>query len=392
MSTPGDSLDVADVMQRATAALAKGEAVQARDLLDRVIAAKRADASVWLSMAHARGLLGDMTGKALAIDQALTAAPRDLRALLAKADHLFESGDARGASAYYTAALQHLPHFNALPAQLQQGLRRAEAALAQLVRDLEDHVRGYLETSGVKPEKAPARFRNAVDILFDKKRPYVQEPRYLYYPELPQIQFYEREQFGWLDAVEAAAADVREELQAVIGVEFTPYITQSANRPKSSQRGLTDNLDWSAYFLRKDSADQPGAARCPRTMAALAGAPLTQIPNRAPSILFSKLAAGAHIPPHTGMINARLICHLPLIVPPGCEFRVGNDVRMWEQGKCWVFDDTIEHEAWNKSDQTRVILIFDVWNPLLTPAERDLIETMMAALNEYGDAAAYSPR
>jgi aspartyl/asparaginyl beta-hydroxylase (cupin superfamily) len=52
-------------------------------------------------------------------------------------------------------------------------------------------------------------------------------------------------------------------------------------------------------------------------------------------------------------------------------------------GQAWVFDDTIEHEAWNDSDDTRTILIFDVWNPYLTAAERDLVCAMMAAKNAF---------
>ena len=81
--------------------------------------------------------------------------------------------------------------------------------------------------------------------------------------------------------------------------------------------------------------------------------------------------------------NARLIVHLPLILPANCRFRVGNDTRDWRTGEAWVFDDTIEHEAWNDSDEVRVILIFDVWNPLLSEAERLLVTAMMNALNAY---------
>ena len=69
------------------------------------------------------------------------------------------------------------------------------------------------------------------------------------------------------------------------------------------------------------------------------------------------------------MLNTRLICHLPLIVPPGCGFRVGNETREWEEGKLLIFDDTIEHEAWNESDQDRVVLIFDIWRPELSEAD-----------------------
>ena len=90
----------------------------------------------------------------------------------------------------------------------------------------------------------------------------------------------------------------------------------------------------------------------------------------APTAMFSLLRPGARITPHNGMFNTRLICHLPLIVPPGCGFRVGNEIREWEVGKLIVFDDSIEHEAWNDSDRDRVVLIFDVWRPELSAQER----------------------
>ena len=118
-------------------------------------------------------------------------------------------------------------------------------------------------------------------------------------------------------------------------------------------------------------------------MEALADAPLTRIPGRTPSGLFSKLAASAHIPPHTGMLNARLICHLPLIVPEGCAFRVGNDVRSWKVGAAWAFDDTIEHEAWNKGTADRYILIFDIWRPELDVQERACVSALCQAIDAY---------
>jgi aspartyl/asparaginyl beta-hydroxylase (cupin superfamily) len=65
-----------------------------------------------------------------------------------------------------------------------------------------------------------------------------------------------------------------------------------------------------------------------------------------------------------------------LVVPPDCGFRVGAETREWKEGQCWAFDDTIEHEAWNNSDQPRTILILDVWNPLLTEAEREFVRRL----------------
>ena len=99
--------------------------------------------------------------------------------------------------------------------------------------------------------------------------------------------------------------------------------------------------------------------------------------------MFSQLKAGAHIKPHTGFVNTRLIVHVPLIVPPGCKFRVGNEVREWERGKAWVFDDTIEHEAINTSNRTRVVLIFDIWRPELTEEERRLVAATLEAMDAY---------
>ena len=95
--------------------------------------------------------------------------------------------------------------------------------------------------------------------------------------------------------------------------------------------------------------------------------------------MFSLLAPHTRIPPHTGVANTRLVCHLPLIVPPGCGFRVGETIREWREGEAFVFDDTIEHEAWNDSDQLRVVLILDLWPPALSEAERVAVSAAIGA-------------
>ena len=127
-------------------------------------------------------------------------------------------------------------------------------------------------------------------------------------------------------------------------------------------------------------------ARCPQTAAVLSALPQVDVPGRGPTAFFSLLEARTTIPAHTGVANTRLTVHLPLIVPPGCRFRVGGETREWRAGTAWVFDDTIEHEAWNDSDAARAVLIFDVWNPQLTSLERDLVRAATVALVEYSDA------
>jgi aspartyl/asparaginyl beta-hydroxylase (cupin superfamily) len=108
--------------------------------------------------------------------------------------------------------------------------------------------------------------------------------------------------------------------------------------------------------------------------------------------MFSLLRPKTRIPAHNGVTNSRLVTHLPLIIPEGCRFRVGNDIRQWVPGKAWVFDDTIEHEAWNDSERLRVVLIFDIWHPDLTPPERAMITAMMAGMNTFvGESGAFDP-
>jgi aspartyl/asparaginyl beta-hydroxylase (cupin superfamily) len=147
---------------------------------------------------------------------------------------------------------------------------------------------------------------------------------------------------------------------------------------------MMDNPDWSAFYLWKNGEPvAENAARCPRTLEALRDVPLARVPNRSPSILFSLLRPGTRIPPHHGLVNTRLICHLPLIVPGRCRFRVGNEVREWEQGRAWAFDDTIEHEAANDSSETRVILLFDIWRPELTAEEQGLVSGLFESIDAH---------
>jgi aspartyl/asparaginyl beta-hydroxylase (cupin superfamily) len=187
-----------------------------------------------------------------------------------------------------------------------------------------------------------------------------------------------------MDALEAATADMRAELQGLLAGPnvFSPYIESEANVPVDRTHPLLDSADWTASYLCRDGKIIPEIAdRCPRTMAAVAHAPLERIKGRAPFILFSKLTPGAWIRPHTGFLNTRLVCHLPVIVTEKCWFRVGADVRGWEEGKCFAFNDTIEHEARNEGQGTRTVLIFNIWRPELTEEERHLVTALMESID-----------
>jgi aspartyl/asparaginyl beta-hydroxylase (cupin superfamily) len=205
------------------------------------------------------------------------------------------------------------------------------------------------------------------------------------------VQFYDRDAFPWAAELEAAFPAIREELGAVLSeaAPFTPYVERTPDRPDTDGR-LTGSLDWSAFFLWKAGALLPdNAARCPRTVAAIEAIPLYGVPGRTPNVLFSRLTPGAHIPPHTGFINTRLICHLPLIVPEGCAFRVGNETRPWREGELLAFDDTIEHEAWNRGASDRTVLIFDVPRPEMSAEEHALVAALFEAVDSFGPAPAW---
>jgi aspartate beta-hydroxylase len=147
---------------------------------------------------------------------------------------------------------------------------------------------------------------------------------------------------------------------------------------------LNHSRRWSAFYLWRDGKPmEEHLRRCPRTAQLLACLPLLDIPGYAPTAFFSILDAKSHIPAHTGVTNTRVIVHMPLIIPPACRFRVGSTTREWRPGEAWVFDDSIEHEAWNDSDVPRAILILDVWNPYLTTAERDLVSATVTGIARY---------
>lgn len=371
------------------AALQSNDALTARQHFEQLVAVSQADASVWCALAMACQRLGDTAAVLAAVDKALAFDQYNLTALIIKGDYLVAVGDARAAGSFYGAAVALAARVANLPPTLAGAVRRAEVARDRINQDIENHLRRRLAVMGYDEKRSSNRFTHSLDLLSGKKHPYYQQPRAYLFPELPHIQFYTRETFAWLDAIEAVTDDICAELLGVLSRRdaFVPYIQSSTSGP-GRPHNLLNSLDWSAFFLWKDGAVVPENARqCPKTLAALEAAPLARIRGRTPSILFSLLKPGAHIEPHNGFLNSRLICHLPLIVPPGCRFRVGNDVREWQKGKAWVFDDTIEHEAWNSGSETRVVLIFDIWRPELTEEERMLVSALLEAIDTYGGVA-----
>src|SRR6266853_2253915 len=192
-------------------ALRQGDARKARESFEGIIAAGQADASAYLGLAYACAGLKDHPAARAAVDRALALEPRNLRALIMKADYLAALGDARAASSFYRAAVSSAPPPDQLPADLRSELARAEALCGRYAAQFEAFLRQRL-ARGLAEENSTGRFRDSLDILTGSKKIYLQEPRQYFFPGLPQIQFYERGDFPWLDRVEPATADIRAEL------------------------------------------------------------------------------------------------------------------------------------------------------------------------------------
>ena len=366
-----------------------GDVAGARTLLERLVSEMPGHLPYWLSLAAALRALGCCEEEFDVLERALTLDPTHLVVLLQKGALLDLMHKPRSAAAVYSHALQTLAPGTALPAAIEAHVRHAEKRVRDNAAELADLIDARLGRLPRVERTASShlRFDRCLDRVLGRRRIYTPEPTSMLFPYLRNYEFYERELFPWLGDLESAAGSIRDELLGVLSADqqgIEPYIAFSESLPLRQWRDLNHSRRWSAYFLwNQGRREEAHLARCPSTAAVLSALPQVDIPGRGPTAFFSILEAHTQIPPHSGVTNARLTVHLPLIVPPSCRFRVGGEVRDWRAGTAWVFDDTIEHEAWNDSDSPRAILIFDVWHPELTALERDLLREMILTLTEY---------
>ena len=362
--------------QQGIAALQRGDARAARPCFETIAASGQANVQMWLLLAQSCDMLDDRAAARAALGDVLKLDANNPYALVMMAETLGRDGDDRAAFGWYGRALDAATLYPQLPPDLMQRLDRAQAEVAAIQGRFAATMHRALADAGVDTAGTGERFGEALAILTGQTRAFVQEPTNFYFPGLPQRAFYDPAEFAWTAALEAAMPAIRAEAQAVLAnrAGVSPYVEAPPDRPAKAH-SLMNDPRWSAFHLFREGQPLAGNAdRCPATMAALAGLPqgqtMPRITGRSPMALFSILAPGTHIKPHSGMLNTRLICHLPLIVPPDCRLRVGNHTRAVEAGKMIIFDDSIEHEAWNDSDDVRVVLIFEIWRPELTAAER----------------------
>ena len=374
------------LVQTGLAALQQNKPREAQKAFDQLIDQNVVNASIWLGKAYACRDLNDFSAMLEALDKSLALEPRNPRAFIIKATHFDKLGDLTAASAFYRKALSVAPPPAQTPADLKPELERSKQRCEALTVEFSNHLDRQIMPLIAEAGDSARRVMHSMDLITGKRQRYVSQPKNYYFPELPNIQFADATAFSWVKELESATNDIRTELSGLLKRDgaFNPYVTGEENRPLSDPHGMLKNNDWSAFYLWKDGkVVVENAALCPETMAALSCVPYAQIEGRSPNILFSSLKPNSKIPPHHGLINTRFICHLPLIVPNGCGFRVGNETREWQEGKVWIFDDTIEHEAWNNSDETRYILLFEIWRPELSELEQKLVTNLYQAIDSY---------
>jgi tetratricopeptide (TPR) repeat protein len=374
--------NTADLMAQADLAAGSGDLERAQELLGEAAQLETNDLSLLLKLAGIQRATGSPELALATVHRALAVDPRDFTALLMRASLLDRLDHAEAPEAWAHAMAQKPA--GEPPTQLAQVITQGEQRVAKWQEGRDRRLRAAMHSA---EDGADGELRQRLDRfrsnILRKTRPYHSEPTHFHYPGLSELEFHPRGRFPWLETLEAATEKIVTEFEAVMGAEraeLVPYIQYDEHQPLDQWRALNKSRDWTAiHLLQNGERIEANARHCPRTLELLAGFDQPQVRGASPNAMFSLLAPNTRIPPHVGVNNARLVCHLPLIVPDGCWFRVGAETRFWRKGEAFVFDDTIEHEAMNPSDELRVVLIFDVWRPELQPIERQGIGAAIEA-------------
>jgi aspartate beta-hydroxylase len=325
-------------------------------------------------------------------DQLLTAVldidPYFLPALLSVGALIERTQGSRNAAQHYRNALKTAPPEPQWPPALRPQLVHAQKIVEAYGLELSAYLEQALGTSiGKLPALEAQRWREVGAIVSGRGKLYPSVANQLQIPRLPAIPFFDRSMFQWVSELEAQTDQIREELMSVLeqnAEQFQPYVAYEAGTPVNQWQELNHSKRWSSYFLWRNGNEViDNSKHCPKTAAALRQVNMPEMKGLCPNAMFSALAPKTHIPPHHGETNARLVVHLPLIVPENCSYRVGFERREWRVGEALIFDDTIEHEARNDSSELRVVLIFDTWNPLLSAPERELVQALNLELDRF---------
>ncbi len=366
-----------------------GRTDKAVTLLQRAVSADPTAAALWFNLAAAFSKGAQHVMAISALDKALEIDPYFVQAIFQKALAYERLGEKRKAALIFEDFLKCAPDGLDEVAALEPALNHAKAAININREAFKFFANEQLSKLAVPASKAnSARFADSFAHFLGDQKLYVQEPTFLNVARLPAIPFFEPDMFPWLDLLKDNWREIQSELQNLLDMEkdnsFQPYVAQRPGLALNQWSELNNSRNWSAFFFwQHGKMHAENCKKCPLTTQLLEKLPLIQLEGRSPNIFFSALQPHTKIPPHTGVSNIRATVHLPLIIPEGCGFRVGSETQTWAEGVPWVFDDTIDHEAWNDSDQPRYILIIDIWNPFLTDMEKVQFSQLLNIYSAY---------
>lgn len=375
-------------------AMEKGDLETSQQYLERALRAAPERPILHENMAVVHRARGELTQALASLDRAIALKPGFRTALLQKGSILEQLGKPDEAvEAFYLGCHQLIDYRQPVTSD----------SVAPALHDLVSHAAAMIRLRQMALfdealEPVRARHGNealsrvqaaAEDYLGErpvKREHALQRPSFVYIPDVAPRAFFERTDIPWMPQLETATAGILAELQAVLadGEGLAPYVQIDAGQDPQQWRELNGSTQWSSFhFIKAGQWNAANCARCPYTTEVLKSLPLPQINGHSPEALFSILRPGTHIPPHFGLGNYKLAVHLPLVVPPDCAIRVGNETRGWSAGEGLAFDDSFQHEAWNKSDKVRAVLIIDAWNPLLSQAETEGMSALIGAVNTF---------
>lgn len=200
-------------------------------------------------------------------------------------------------------------------------------------------------------------------------------PRMGMYPGLTSRPWHDPAGVPLVRALEGAYDEIVREIAALEDASYHSEIEQ-----------MTVSGAWDVFlFYERGKKNVENCERCPTISEIIENH--NTVRTMAGLMYVSKMRPGTQVRPHRGPTNMRLRCHLGVTVPEGdCGIRIGGEARSWSEGKCIVFDDSFEHEAWNRTNRDRIVLIIDVWHPDLTAREVSFLE----GLHRYGAFHAHS--
>ena len=389
-----DDIEALNVV--ALAALRDGQPARAVAMLERATKLDPANAISHHHLGRAQEAAGSVPAALGSLGEAVRLDPDSHLSRLHFAALLERNGDEAAAALQFARALRDAQArgswLNAAttPAGLRKLVEHAVRRVRTWRRTLlfaisEALAERYGRTSMVRVEECLRAYLGEAPTAHLDSR---QQPSFLFFPGMPASAYLDRGLFPWIEPLEAQTAAIREELLDLLpSASGSERVFTSDELERQSLRGSGASPGWDGYYFYRHGTRRDGNhLACPATSWEIDRLPLARVRDHGPEVLFSVFKPGTHLLPHRGVTNTRVVGHLPLIIPKDCALNVGGELHAWRQGRVVVFDDTYEHEAWNRSSEPRVVLIFDIWNPYLTEAERTAVADIVDAIGGFRES------